>query len=228
VRTKAVVAWSAGKDSAVALWRLQQDPRFDVVGLLTTITSGYDRISMQGVRRVLLEAQAETLGPKVYPVWIPPRCSNQVYEAEMSRVVDTIQRQGVQAVAFGDVFLEDVRAYRERMLAPTGLRPLFPMWGEDTSALSRWFIANGFRATLTCVDPRALPADFVGRAYDEALLAELPPEVDPCGENGEFHTFVHDAPNFRQSIPISVGERVERDGFFFADLLPAARASHKG
>ncbi len=228
MRTKAVVAWSGGKDSAVALWRLQRDPRLDVVGLLTTLTSGYDRISMQGVRRTLLEAQAQTLGLKVYPVWIPPRCSNQVYEAEMSRVVDAIQRQGVQAVAFGDVFLEDVRAYRERMLAPTGLRPLFPMWGEDTHALARWFIANAFRATLTCVDPRLLSPDFVGRAYDATLLAELSPEVDPCGENGEFHTFVHDAPNFRQPIPITVGERVERDGFFFADLLPAATASHTG
>jgi uncharacterized protein (TIGR00290 family) len=228
VTTKAVVAWSGGKDSAVALWRLQGDQRFDVVGLLTTITSGYDRISMQGVRRVLLEAQAETLGLEVYLVWIPPSCSNQVYEAEMSRVVETIQREGVQAVAFGDVFLEDVRAYRERMLAPTKLRPLFPMWGEDTSALARWFIDNDFRATLTCVDPRVLSADFVGRAYDEALLTELPPEVDPCGENGEFHTFVHQAPNFRQSIPITVGERVERDGFFFADLLPADRGSHWG
>lgn len=221
VTTKAVMAWSGGKDSAVALWRLQGDQRFDVVGLLTTITSGYDRISMQGVRRVLLEAQAETLGLKVYPVWIPPSCSNQVYEAEMSRVVETMQREGVQAVAFGDVFLQDVRAYREKMLAPTGLQPLFPMWGEDTSALARSFIANGFRATLTCVDPRVLSADFVGRAYDEALLADLPPKVDPCGENGEFHTFVHQAPNFWQSIPITVGERVERDGFVFADLLPA-------
>jgi uncharacterized protein (TIGR00290 family) len=228
VTTKAVVAWSAGKDSAVALWRLQREPCLDVVGLLTTITSGYDRISMQGVRRVLLEAQAETLGLKVYPVWIPPRCSNQVYETEMSRVVDTIQREGVQAVAFGDVFLEDVRAYREKMLAPTGLQPLFPMWGEDTSALSRWVIANDFRATLVCVDPRALSPDFVGRAYDEALLAELPASVDPCGENGEFHTFVHQAPNFRRSIPITMGERVERDGFFFADLLPAASVGHEG
>ena len=212
----------------MALWRLQQDQRFDVVGLLTTLTSGYDRISMQGVRRVLLEAQAEVLGLKVYPVWIPPRCSNEAYETEMSHAVETLQGEGVGAVAFGDVFLEDVRAYRERRLAPTGLQPLFPMWGEDTSALSRWFIANGFRATLTCVDPRALSPGFVERPYDEALLAELPAGVDPCGENGEFHTFVHQAPNFRQSIPITVGERVERDGFVFADLLPAARASHTG
>ncbi len=228
MKSKAVMAWSAGKDSAVALWRLQQDANFEVVGLLTTITSGYDRISMQGVRRVLLEAQAETLGLKVYPVWIPPQCTNDVYEAEMSRVVETIEREGVQAVAFGDLFLEDVRAYRERMLAPTGLQPLFPIWGEDTSALARWFIANGFRATLTCVDPRALSPDFVGRAYDEGFLTALPPEVDPCGENGEFHTFVHNAPNFRRPIPITVGERVERDGFVFADLLPGGTISRVG
>lgn len=212
----------------MALWRLQQDPRFDVVGLLTTLTLGYDRISMQGVRRVLLEAQAEVLGLKVYPAWIPSRCSDQVYEAEMSRVVEAIQREGVQAVAFGDLFLEDVRAYREKMLTPTGLQPLFPNWGEDTSALSRWFIDTGFRATLTCVDPRALAPDFAGRAYDETLLAELPPQIDPCGENGEFHTFVHDAPNFRRSIPVTVGERVERDGFVFADLLPDGSVGHPG
>jgi uncharacterized protein (TIGR00290 family) len=228
VKRKAVIAWSSGKDSAVALHRVQQDDDFQVVGLLTTLTSGYDRISMQGVRRVLLEAQAETLGLKVYAVWIPPRCSNQAYEAEMSRAVETLQGDGVEAVAFGDLFLEDVRAYREKMLAPTGLRALFPNWGEDTRALSRWVIANGFKATLTCVDPRALSPEFVGRAYDEALLTELPAGVDPCGENGEFHTFVHDAPNFRHSIPITVGERVERDGFFFADLLPAAAASQTG
>jgi uncharacterized protein (TIGR00290 family) len=228
VRTKAVVAWSGGKDSAVALWRLQQDPRFQVTALLTTITSGYNRISLQGVRRALLEAQAETLGLKVYPAWIPPRCSNQVYEAEMSRVVEAIKREGVQAVAFGDLFLEDVRAYREKMLAPTGMQPLFPIWGEDTYALSRWVIASGFGATLTCVDPRVLSPGLLGRAYDEALLAELPPGVDPCGENGEFHTFVHEAPNFRRAIPIPLGERVERDGFLFADLLPGRERGRPG
>ena len=218
--TKVVMSWSGGKDSAVALWRLQQDTDVEVTGLLTTLTAGYDRISMQGVRRTLLEAQADVLDLKVYPVWIPPRCSNQVYEAEMSRAVETLQADGVEAIGFGDLFLEDVRAYREEKLAPTGLRPLFPNWGEDTNDLSRWLIASGFRATLSCVDPRALSADFVGRAYDEKFLDELPPEVDPCGENGEFHTFVHAAPNFSRPIRIAVGERTERDGFFFADLLP--------
>lgn len=226
MKAKAVMAWGAGKDSAVALWRLQQDANFEVVGLLTTLTSGYDRINLSGVRRELLYAQADALRLKVYPVWIPPQCSNEMYGAEMSRAVEILRREGVKAVAFGDLFLEDVRAYREKMLAPTGLRALFPIWGEDTNELSRWVIANGFQATLVCVDPRALSPDFVGRAYDEALLAQLPAGIDRCGENGEFHTFVHDAPNFGRSIPITVGERVERDGFLFVDLLPAASAGH--
>lgn len=220
-QTKAVMAWSGGKDSAVALWRLQQDPKFQVVGLLTTLTAGYDRVSMSGVRESLLGAQAEALGLKAHRVWIPPQCSNQTYEAEMFRAVEGLEREGVKAIGFGDLFLEDVRAYREKMLAPTGLRPLFPIWGEDTRTLSRWAIASGFQATLVCVDPRALSPDFAGRAYDETLLAELPARVDPCGENGEFHTFVHGAPNFRQAIPVVAGARVEREGFIFADLLPA-------
>ncbi len=215
------MAWSGGKDCAVALWRLQRDPRFEVVGLLTTLTTGYDRISMHGVREALLEAQAQALGLKLYPVRIPPKCSNERYEAEMYRVVETLREEGVEAVGFGDLFLEDVRAYREKMLAPTGLEPLFPIWGEDTRKLSRFVIASGFGAILTCVDPRALSRDFAGRAYDDALLADLPDDVDLCGENGEFHTFVHSAPNFSQRIAVDVGERVERDGFFFADLLPA-------
>lgn len=222
------MAWSAGKDSAVALWRLQQDARFQVVGLLTTLTSGYDRVSMSGVRRELLEAQADALRLKLYSVWIPPRCSNEVYEAEMARAVETLQEDGVKVVAFGDLFLEDVRAYREKMLAPTGLEPVFPIWGEDTNELSRWLVANDFQATLVCVDPRALSPGFLGRPYDETLLAELPPSVDPCGENGEFHTFVHAAPNFRRAIRTVAGVRVEREGFFFADLLPAASRGRAG
>ena len=221
VRTKAVVAWSSGKDSAVALWRLQQDVHFEVVGLLTTLTSGYERISMHGVRQALLEAQAEALCLKLYPVWIPPNSSNQVYEAEMSRAVETLQQDGVKAVGFGDLFLEDVRAYREKMLAPTGMKPLFPVWGEDTRDLSRWLVANGFKATLTCIDPRSLAPEFVGRAYDETLLAELPPGVDPCGENGEFHTFVYDGPIFERPIPFDRGDVVLREKrFYYFDLKP--------
>jgi len=218
------MAWSSGKDSAVGLWRLQRDTDVEVAGLLTTLTAGYDRISMHGVRRELLSAQAEVLNLKTYEVWIPPNSSYKAYEAAMYAAVESMRRDGVTAVGFGDLFLEDVRAYRERMLAETGLKPLFPIWGEDTRELSRWVVANGFRSTLTCVDPRTMPPQFVGRAYDEALLADLPEGVDPCGENGEFHTFVHDAPNFRHEIAVTVGETVEREGFWFADLMPVTDA----
>lgn len=224
MKMKAVMAWSGGKDSAMALWRLRQDTRYEVVGLLTTLTEGYDRISMQGVRKELLEAQARALELRVYEVWIPAQCSNDTYEARMAGAIDVLTADGVGAVAFGDLFLEDVRAYRERMLAPTALEPVFPIWGEGTRELSRRLLAEGFRAVVCCVDPRTLATEFVGRAYDEMFLADLPAGVDPCGENGEFHTFVHQAPNFSRPIPVVVGERVQRDGFFFADILPAGRA----
>ena len=219
--TKTIMCWSGGKDSAVALWRLQQDPAYGVAGLLTTLTEGYDRVSMSGVRRSLLRAQAEALGLPLYEVWIPPACVNPVYEARMGEAVERLKADGVQAVAFGDLFLEDVREYRERQMAPTGLGCVFPIWGEDTSALSHWVIESGFRATLVCVDPRAVPAELAGRAYDASLLSDLPEGADPCGERGEFHTFVWDAPNFRTAIGVQAGERVEREGFWFADLAPA-------
>jgi uncharacterized protein (TIGR00290 family) len=214
-----VMAWSGGKDSAVALHRLQRDPRYDVRGLLTTVTEGFDRISMHGVRDALLEAQAQALGLPLYRVWIPPQCSNAAYEAAMEAAIVELHAAGVRALGFGDLYLQDIRRYREAMLAPTGLTPVFPIWGQDTHALAREVVAAGFRATLCCVDPKALPAHFAGRAYDSALLDALPPGVDPCGENGEFHTFVHAAPNFRAPIAITVGERVERDGFWFCDLV---------
>lgn len=221
MRTKTVMAWSGGKDSAAALWRLLQDPRWEVVGLLTTLTRGYDRISMQGVRRELLLAQAEALALPVHEVWIPPRCPNERYEAAMAEAIQRLKDQGVEAIAFGDLFLEDIRAYRERMLAPTGLRPLFPIWGADTGRLARRLLREGFRAFVCCVDPRRLAPEFAGRPYDDAFLDDLPDGVDPCGENGEFHTFVHRAPIFRRPIPVAVGQRVERDGFWYADILPA-------
>ena len=219
--TKTIMCWSGGKDSAVALWRLQQDPAYGVAGLLTTLTEGYDRVSMSGVRRSLLRAQAEALGLPLHEVWIPPACVNPVYEARMGEAVERLKADGVQAVAFGDLFLEDVREYRERQMSPTGLGCVFPIWGEDTSALSHWVIESGFRATLVCVDPRAVPAELAGRAYDASLLSDLPEGADPCGERGEFHTFVWDAPNFRTPIGVQAGERVEREGFWFADLAPA-------
>jgi uncharacterized protein (TIGR00290 family) len=219
--TKVVMAWSGGKDSACALWRLQQDNRYEITGLLTTLTEGFDRISMHGVRRELLTAQAQALGLPVYEVWIPQGASNEVYEQRMGSMIEQIVSEGVEAVAFGDLFLEDIRAYREKMLAPTGLEPLFPLWGAPTAALARRIIADGFRAVLACVDPRAVPAEFAGREYDETLLGEMPPEADLCAERGEFHTFVYDAPNFAAPIAFTRGEVVEREGFVFADLLPA-------
>ena len=176
---------------------------------------------MHGVRRELLAAQAQALDLPVYEVWIPQAASDAVYEQRMGAAVQRMVSDGIEAVAFGDLFLEDVRAYREKMMAPTGLEPLFPLWGAPTAALARRIIADGFRAVLACVDPRAVPAEFAGREYDEALLDEMPAEADPCAERGEFHTFVYDAPNFASTIAIRRGEVVEREGFIFADLLPA-------
>jgi len=220
MRNKAVMCWSCGKDSAIALWTLQQAGEYEIVGLLTTLTEGYDRVSMSGVRRELLQRQASALGLPVDEVWIPPQCVNPVYEARMGEAVQQLKEGGVAAVAFGDLFLEDVRDYREQQMAGTGLSCVFPIWGEDTVRLSQRMIESGLRATLVCVDPRQVPAGLAGRAYDETLLADLPASADPCGERGEFHTFVWDAPNFRAPIDVSPGEIVERDGFVFADLIP--------
>ena len=218
---RTVMAWSGGKDSSYALWRLLNDQRYGVAGLLTTITEPFDRISMHAVRRELLDAQAEALGLPVYTVEIPDKCVNPVYEARMGEVVRRLVADGIRACAFGDLFLEDVRAYREKMLAGSGLDPLFPIWGEPTHALARQIIRDGFRAVLTTVDPRAVPRALAGREYDDALLNELPEGTDPCAERGEFHTFVYDAPHFAAPIAIERGEIVEREGFVFADLLPA-------
>ena len=215
-----MICWSCGKDSATALWKLQQDADYEVVGLLTTLTEGYDRVSMSGVRRELLRRQASALGLPVHDVWIPPQCINPTYEARMGEAVRQLKETGVEAVAFGDLFLEDIREYREQQMATTGLSCVFPIWGEDTFRLSHRMIESGFRAILVCVDPRQVPDGLVGRAYDETLLADLPASADPCGERGEFHTFVWDAPNFKSPIEVRPGEIVERDGFFFADVIP--------
>ena len=222
VKEKIVVAWSGGKDSAMALWRLQGDERYQVAGLLTTLTEGYDRIQMHGVRRVLLEAQAESLGLRLIEVWVPMHAGNDAYEAAMKRALGDLREQGVSAVVFGDLFLEDIRAYREKMMAGSGLAPMFPLWREDTRLLSGAFLSAGFRATVICIDPSALPPGFVGLPYDRAFIDDLPEGADPCGENGEFHTFVHDGPNFRYPLRTMLGVKVERSGFHFADLLPIA------
>jgi uncharacterized protein (TIGR00290 family) len=217
--TKVLMSWSSGKDSAWALYVLRQQGEHDVAGLVTTVNERFDRVAMHGVPVALLEAQAEAAGVALWKVPIPSPCSNERYEAAMASVVQRARAAGVSAFAFGDLFLEDIRAYREKQLRDSGLQPLFPLWNRSTGVLARDMIASGVRAVLTCVDPKTLPAAFAGREFGPALLAELPPGVDPCGENGEFHTFVHAGPMFQTSINVSVGEVVERDGFVFADLV---------
>jgi uncharacterized protein (TIGR00290 family) len=216
------LSWSGGKDSALVLWTLRRE-RLEPEALITTVTERYERISMHGVRRELLVRQAEALGIPLVEVMIPPACVNDVYEARMAEAFAAEPLSGVEAVAFGDLFLEDVRAYREERLTAGGKRGLFPLWGRDTTPLAQQFLAAGFEATLVCVDPHLLDSSFAGRRYDERLLAELPPGVDPCGENGEFHTFVHGGPIFAESIACETGEIVERDGFVFCDLTPARK-----
>ena len=212
------MSWSSGKDSAYALHIARADRRVDVRALLVTVNEAADRVAMHAVRRSLLEAQAERLRLPLHVVDIPSPCPNEVYEARMADAVTAARDAQVERMVFGDLFLEDVRAYRERNLADTGISPVFPLFGRQTDLLAREMIGSGVRAVLTCIDPRVLPAEFVGRSFDEQLLAELPEGVDPCGERGEFHTFVWDAPGFSSPVPIAVGEVVERDGFVFCDV----------
>lgn len=213
------MSWSSGKDSTLALAEARRDPGLEVVGLLTTVNEDADRVAMHAVRRSVLEAQAEALGLPLHVVLIPQACRNETYEQRMGAAVEAARADGVTRMVFGDLYLADVRAYREQMMAPTGIEPVFPLWGRPTPELARAMLAAGIRATLTCVDPAQLDAGFVGRAFDDALLAELPGGVDPCGENGEFHTFVHDGPGFAHPLDVCVGEVVERDGFVFADVI---------
>jgi uncharacterized protein (TIGR00290 family) len=216
---KILVSWSSGKDSAWMLHTLQQQHPGAVAGLLTTLNEAFDRVAMHAVRRSLLEAQADAAGLPLYQVNLPWPCSNAEYEQRMGDAVKQFLAEGFTHVAFGDLFLDDVRHYREDRLAGTGLTPLFPLWKTmPTDALAEQMIAGGLEATLTCVDPRKLPASFAGRAFDRSLLADLPPTVDPCGENGEFHSFVWNGPMFSRPLTVRVGEIVERDGFTFADL----------
>ncbi|WP_291272022.1 hypothetical protein [Geothrix sp.] len=220
-RTKALLSWSSGKDAAWALHVLRQSSEVEVVGLLTTTNEAFDRVAMHGVREALLEAQAEAAGLPLWKVPLPWPCSNEAYEARMAQVCARAVETGVEAMAFGDLFLEDVRDYRIQKLAGTGLSPLFPIWNPDTTGVAADMVAAGLKATLVCVDPRALAASFAGRAFDASLLADLPPTVDPCGERGEFHTFAWDGPMFRHPVAVRGGEVVVRDGFVFADLVPA-------
>jgi uncharacterized protein (TIGR00290 family) len=222
-RPQAWISWSSGKDCALALHRARAAGEVEVVGLLTTLNAAYERVAMHGVRRALLEAQAAAVDLPLHVVELPWPCSNEVYEQLMARAVTSAAADGVEAMIFGDLFLADVRRYRERALAGSGVEPLFPLWQRPTDLLARELLELGVRAVLTCVDPAQAPAELAGRWYDEALLSALPAAVDPCGENGEFHTVVVDGPGFASAIPVTVGETVERDGFVFTDVIPAPR-----
>jgi uncharacterized protein (TIGR00290 family) len=215
---RVAVSWSSGKDSAWSLHLLRQDPSIEVVALFTTLNEQFDRVAMHAVRRELLELQGASLGLPLWTIPLPWPCSNDQYESKMTSFCALAVEKGIQAVAFGDLFLADIRAYREKQLAGTGLEPLFPVWQIPTADLARTMIASGLRAKITCVDPKVLPVSFAGRDFDSQFLADLPPGIDPCGENGEFHSFVYDGPGFRHPIPVTVGEIVDRDGFVFADL----------
>jgi uncharacterized protein (TIGR00290 family) len=219
-REPVLFCWSGGKDSAMALHALLQRSDIQINALLTTVTEGYDRISMHGVRRDLLKRQAESIGLPLHEVLIPPQCINPVYEAQMEAALRTHYDNGVRTVAFGDIFLEDLRAYREKNLARIGMTALFPIWKRDTRELICAFHAANFRAIAVCIDSKVLDSSFVGRELDEAFFRDLPPQADPCGENGEFHTFVFDGPIFRAPVRVRAGEIIKRDSFVFCDLLP--------
>lgn len=221
---RVLVSWSSGKDSAWTLHVLRQRADIEVAGLLTTVNEAFGRVAMHAVRRTLLEAQAAAAGLPLWPVPIPYPCPNEIYEARMAATMARAVRDGIDAVAFGDLFLEDVRQYREERLRPLGVEPLFPLWGEPTSRLARAMLDAGVRALVTCVDPKQAPPSLAGRPWDAGLLASLPATADPCGERGEFHTFVWDGPMFTAPVPVVVGDVVERDGFVFADLVPANQA----
>ncbi len=217
-----LLSWSSGKDSAWALEILRRDPAIEVCGLLTTLNSEFDRVAMHGTRRSVLQAQAKAANLPLWIVHLPWPCPNEVYEDRMSEVCRRAVSEGIDAVAFGDLFLEDVRAYRENQLEGTGLEPLFPLWQIPTGELAQQMIAGGLRARIACVDKKQIGAEFAGREFDDALLRDLPAQADPCGERGEFHTCVYAGPMFSAPLPLENGEIVDRDGFVFADFQVGA------
>jgi len=220
---KVVVAWSGGKDSALALYEILKTNRYEVLELLTTVTKDYDRISIHGVRRVLLEQQARSLGFPLEKMFVSKGVSDAEYESILLKSLNGPRTNGVFSVVFGDIFLEDVRKYREGILSKVGLKGIFPLWKRDTRQLARTFIDLGFKAVITCVDSKSLGKDFVGREFDRQFLADLPSNVDPCGENGEFHSFVYDGPIFSERIFFTKGEIVLRENrFYYCDLVPAS------
>jgi uncharacterized protein (TIGR00290 family) len=215
------LSWSGGKDSSLALYEIQKSNTHSVAALLTTITEDYDRISMHGVRRALLEQQAAALGLPLKKIFIPKDATNATYESRMQALLEEGLREGIDTVAFGDIFLEDLKLYREKNLAQLGMKGLFPIWKRDSGELARAFIDLGFKAVLVCVDTAILDPTFAGRPYDQDLLRDLPPHVDPCGENGEFHSFAFDGPVFQHPVHHTMGEVVRRDRYCFCDLVPA-------
>ena len=224
-RKRVLLSWSSGKDSAWALHLLRQCDDVEVVALVTTFNEAFGRVAMHAVRRELVRMQAERAGLPLWEIPLPWPCSNEQYEARMKSVCERAVAEGIDQVAFGDLYLRDIRAYREKQLAGTGLEPIFPVWDIPTRGLAGEMIAAGVKAKLTCVDPRKLDESFAGRDFDEALIASLPEGIDPCGENGEFHSFCYASPVFSEAIAVTVGEVVTRDGFCFADLLPGVLVS---
>jgi uncharacterized protein (TIGR00290 family) len=215
-----LLSWSSGKDSAWALHQLQQDPGIDLRGLFCTVNQAFARVAMHGVRLELLRQQADALGLPLQVIDLPWPCSNERYQEIMAVFVAEARAAGIACFAFGDLFLQDIRQYRETQLAGTGIEPIFPLWGRNTRQLAQEMIAGGLRAKLTCIDPKQMPRKLAGHEFNAALQAALPDQVDPCGENGEFHSFVFDGPMFLQPVALQAGEVVERDGFVFADFLP--------
>ena len=226
MRRKTLLSWSSGKDSAWALHVLRQDPTVELAGLFCTVNQVFERVAMHGVRIELLRQQAAAVGLPLSLIEIPYPCSNDEYARVMDAFVREARGLGVETFAFGDLFLEDVRRFREQGLEGTGITPVFPLWGLPTGALAATMVASGLRALITCIDPGRLDRRFAGRAYDASFLAELPEGVDPCGEFGEFHSFAFEGPMFEHPVRVSIGETVERDGFVFTDLLPTPQAPH--
>lgn len=217
---RVLVSWSGGKDSAMSLYEIQRGKRYEVASLLTTITEGYDRVSLHGVPRVLIEQQVESLGLPLHEVFIPQNSSNEEYEARMNETLVEFKQNGISQVVFGDIFLQWVKEYRENNLSKLGMTALFPIWGRDTTELTRLFITLGFKAVVTCIDTRVLDKSFLGRVIDDSFTSQLPPNVDQGGENGEFHSFVFDGPIFKERIAYKLGKQVFKDSFRFCDLLP--------
>ena len=223
---KVIVSWSGGKDSALSLYEIQRGGKYQVVSLLTSISEAQDRVSMHGVRREMLERQAQVLGLPLIKIPLPRDCSEEEYESRLMDILSKVKSNGINQVVFGDIFLEWIKEYREKNLGKVGMTPILPIWGRKTDELTRSFISLGFKAVLTCVNTRVMPKRFLGRVIDERFLSELPPGVDPGGENGEFHSFVFAGPIFRESIPYILGRAVSRDSYSFRDVLPG-EGEHK-